>query len=372
MTQPEVSPDHLDAPAVRLVNDLVATAHRHRASDLHVEPQRTQLQIRWRIDGVLITGPVHPLTAHASLLARLKVLGDLNLVERRRPQDGQFRIRVDDRDIDVRLATLATVSGERAVLRLTEVQHQRRRLHELGLPDDVASRLRRALGAPSGMVICAGPTGAGKTTTLYAALGELDDGTRHLATIEDPVEHVIDGVTQIQVNEASGLTFSGGLRALLRHDPDVILVGEIRDRETAQVAVQAALSGHLVLSTLHATDAVSALLRLVDLGVDRYLVASAVTAVVAQRLVRRLCHDAGEYTPGEFRGRVGVFELMTTSEPLRRMLTDRVHGDELRLEAYRTGLRPLHLAADDLVHQGVTTQAEVIRHLHLDDTQARA
>lgn len=367
MTQPDVSPDHLDAPAVRLVNELIADAHRHRASDLHVEPQRTRLQIRWRVDGVLTTGPEYPLAVHASLLSRLKVLGDLNLVERRRPQDGQFRIRVNDSDVDVRLATLATVSGERAVLRLTEVHHERRRLHELGLPCEVAAQLNGALKAPTGMVICAGPTGAGKTTTLYAALGELNDGSRHLATIEDPVEHVIDGVTQIQVNENSGITFSSGLRALLRHDPDVILVGEIRDRETAQVAVQAALSGHLVLSTLHATDAVAALLRLVDLGVDRYLVASAVTAVVAQRLVRRLRTDPDGITDDDFEGRVGVFEMLMTSEPLRRLLTERARDDELRREAFRTGLRPLHLVADDLVRRGVTTSAEVIRRLHVDD-----
>jgi general secretion pathway protein E len=258
---------------------------------------------------------------------------------------------------------MPTVTGERAVLRLTAGRHERLRLSDLGLPPTLAARLSRVLHAPSGMVVCAGPTGAGKTTTLYAALGELDDGTRHLATIEDPVEHVIDGITQIQVNDATGLTFSTALRALLRHDPDVVLLGEIRDRETAQVAVQAALSGHLVLTTLHATDAVAALTRLVDLGVDRYLVAAAVTGVVAQRLLRRL--QPGE--PPRYEGRVGAFEVLTTSPTLRQLISERASEDRLRHEATGHGWRPLRHAAADLVARGLTSQAEVLRTLHLDE-----
>ena len=355
-----------EAPAVRLTNELVRTAFRQRASDIHIEPRRASLQVRWRIDGVLCDGPCVPLELHAPLMARLKVLAEVNLVERRRPQDGQFRLPVDDdgdEHLDVRLATMPTITGERAVLRLSDGRHQRRRLRDLGLPAPVARGVARTLRSPSGMVICAGPTGAGKTTTLYAALGELDDGTRHLATIEDPVEHVLDGVTQIQVHDASGLTFSTALRALLRHDPDVVLVGEIRDRDTAQVAVQAALSGHLVLTTLHAPDAVAALARLVELGVDRYLVATAVTAVVAQRLLRRCDH----HDPLRFQGRVGAFELLTTNAELRRLIAQRASEDELRREACRHGLRPLRAAADDLVRAGVTTAAEVIRTLNLDE-----
>lgn len=361
--------DHLDAPAVRLAHELLHEAHRHRASDVHLEPRRAALQVRWRIDGVLCDGPTYPLEVHGALVARLKVLAELNLVDRRRPQDGQFRMQLaegmghGDGHLDVRLATMPTVVGERAVMRLTQGHHERRRLSDLGLPTSLVVRLGTVLRAPSGMVVCAGPTGAGKTTTLYAALGELDDGTRHLATIEDPVEHVIDGITQIQVNEATGLTFSTALRALLRHDPDVVLLGEIRDRETAQVAVQAALSGHLVLTTLHATDAVAALTRLIDLGVDRYLVAAAVTCVVAQRLLRRVRPDE----PRRFEGRVGAFEVLTTNPALRQLIIERASEDHLRHEATRHGWRPLRHAAADLVAQGSTTPAEVLRTLNLDE-----
>lgn len=362
-----------DAPAVRLVEQLLLHAHQTRASDVHLEPRRDGVQVRWRIDGVLTDGPRFPGELHGPLLARLKVLAELNLVERRRPQDGQFRLQLEpgpsttsdgDDDLDVRLATMPTIAGERAVLRLAQRGRARWRLCDLGLPDAIAERLGRILHSPSGMVICAGPTGAGKTTTLYAALGELHDGTRHLATIEDPVEHVLDGATQIQVSETSGLTFSVALRALLRHDPDVVLLGEIRDRETAQVAVQAALSGHLVLTTLHATDTVAALIRLIDLGVDRYLVAAAVTAVVAQRLLRRVRPD----DPRRFEGRVGTFELLVTHPTLRAMLTGRASEDDLRLAAVRHGLRPLRCAADDLVSAGLTTPGEVLRTLSVHDT----
>jgi len=361
-----------DAPAVRVVEQLLRHAHAHRASDVHLEPRREGVQVRWRIDGVLVEGPRFPYALHGPLLARLKVLAELNLVERRRPQDGQFRLQLSDPSgsdtlrgdhLDVRVATMPTITGERAVLRLAHGGHGRRRLDDLGLPAAIAERLGRMLRAPSGMVICAGPTGAGKTTTLYAALGELHDGTRHLATIEDPVEHVLDGTTQIQVSDTSGLTFSAALRALLRHDPDVVLLGEIRDRETAQVAVQAALSGHLVLTTLHATDTVAALTRLVDLGVDRYLVAAAVTAVVAQRLLRRVRPDDA----AAFEGRVGAFELLVTHPAVRALLVDRASEDDLRVAAVRHGLRPLRLAADDLVAAGHTTRGEVVRILHLDD-----
>lgn len=366
-----------DAPAVRVVEQLLWHAHALRASDVHLEPRREGVQVRWRIDGVLVEGPRFPYDLHGPLLARLKVLAELNLVERRRPQDGQFRLQLSDasqgdaiqgdaiqRDhLDVRVATMPTITGERAVLRLAHGGHGRRRLDDLGLPVAIAERLGRLLRAPSGMVICAGPTGAGKTTTLYAALGELHDGTRHLATIEDPVEHVLDGTTQIQVSDTSGLTFSAALRALLRHDPDVVLLGEIRDRETAQVAVQAALSGHLVLTTLHATDTVAALTRLLDLGVDRYLVAAAVTAVVAQRLLRRVRPDDAAV----FEGRVGAFELLVTHPAVRALLVDRASEDALRIAAVRHGLRPLRSAADDLVAAGHTTRGEVMRVLHLDD-----
>jgi type IV pilus assembly protein PilB len=351
------------SPAVRLLNQLVVLARQHRASDVHLEPRRDHLAVRWRVDGVLVDGPSLRLDLHPSLMARLKVLAELNLVERRRPQDGQFRLPLDDGAVDVRVATMPTVTGERAALRLTDVTHRRRTIADLGMPADMALRLQKVLRAPSGMVLCVGPTGAGKTTTLYAALDHLHDGTRHVATIEDPVEHILDGITQIQVHEPSGLTFSTGLRALLRHDPDVVLLGEIRDRETAQVAVQAALSGHLVLSTLHASDAVAALVRLVDLGVDRYLVATAVTAVIAQRLMRRLRPDSTEH----YEGRVAVFEVVITSAELRRLISERVPADALRTQAHRDGLRALHLAAHDLVAAGVTSTAEVWRTLDLDE-----
>lgn len=360
---PGGSPIEDGSPAVRLVTQVIALARQHRASDVHLEPRHDHVAVRWRVDGVLVDGPRLRLDLHPSLMARLKVLAEMNLVERRRPQDGQFRLDLDDGAVDVRLATMPTITGERAALRLTDVMRRRRTIADLGLPTDMTNRLERVLQAPSGMVLCAGPTGAGKTTTLYAALHHMNDGTRHIATIEDPVEHVLDGITQIQVHEASGLTFSSGLRALLRHDPDVVLLGEIRDRETAQVAVQAALSGHLVLSTLHARDAVAALVRLVDLGVDRYLVATAVTAVIAQRLVRRLEPDSTD----RYQGQVGVFEVLITSAELRQLISDRVPADRLRAQAHLDGLRPLRLAAHDLVDSGITSTAEVWRTLDLDE-----
>lgn len=345
------------APAVREVEDLLAQALDRRASDIHLEPRSDHGRVRWRVDGLLTEG--HHLSPELmrSVVGRLKVLAGVNLVERRRPQDGQFRTMTAQGPVDVRLSTVATVLGERVVLRLTRVQGRPRRLEELGMPERLESRLRDLVRAAAGMVVCVGPTGAGKTTTLYAALGELADGTRHLTTIEDPVEHLMEGVTQLQVHEAAGVDFSTGLRALLRHDPDVILVGEIRDRETATVAVRAALSGHLVLSTLHAKDATSALARLVDLGVDPVMMSLALTGVVAQRLLRNATVTEGPRP----RGRRAVFELVIVTREMRRLMATRAPEEELRAEAIRTGLVPLRAEADHLLARGLTDAAEVLR-----------
>ena len=344
-------------PAVREVENLLDEALERGASDIHLDPRRDRGQVLWRVDGLIASGPTLDQDLFRAVLARLKVLAQVNLVERRRPQDGQFRTSTSRGPVDVRLSTVATVLGERAVLRLAPVNERPRQLDELGMPPDLERRLRDLVRAAAGLVVCVGPTGAGKTTTLYAALSELADGTRHLATIEDPVEHVVEGVTQLQVHEGAGVDFSTGLRALLRHDPDVILVGEIRDRETAAVAVRAALSGHLVLTTLHAKDATSALARLVDLGVDPVMMSLALTGVVAQRLLRHR-----RETPGEGpTGRSAVFELVTVTRDLRHQMATRASEDSIRAEAIRNGLIPLSHQADRLVARRIVDAAEVVR-----------
>ena len=282
-----VMPD--DAPVVQVVNLLITQAMRDRASDIHIEPQDERLRVRFRIDGALHDAVELPIAMAPALVSRLKIMADMNIVERRRPQDGQITMVVDDREIDIRVSTVATIWGESCVLRVLDKSRSLFRMGDLGMPPDTHEVFTRLIRAPFGMVLCAGPTGSGKTTTLYAALSEIDDPSRNIMTIEDPVEYVFPSINQIQTNEQAGITFANGLRSILRQDPDVILVGEIRDVETARIAVQSALTGHFVLSSLHATDSAAALHRFLDMGIESFLVASSVLAVVSQRLVRRIC-----------------------------------------------------------------------------------
>jgi type IV pilus assembly protein PilB len=274
------------APVVQLVNRVVGQALRDRASDIHIEPLDDRVRIRFRIDGHLVETFTMPMGVHAPLTSRLKIMSGMNIVEKRRPQDGQFSTVVDGRDVDVRVGSVSTVFGEKIVMRILDKQRSMIGLDQLGFPRETYLHYSKLIHSPFGMVICAGPTGAGKTTTLYATLAEINSLGKNVTTIEDPVEYIVPGINQIQTNDQAGLTFATGLKAILRQDPDVILVGEMRDVDTARIAVQSALTGHFVLSSLHGTDSVSALHRLLDMGIEAFLVASSVVGVIGQRLLR--------------------------------------------------------------------------------------
>ncbi|QYJ04589.1 GspE/PulE family protein [Nocardioides panacisoli] len=386
-----------DAPVVRVVQKVITQGLRDRASDIHIEPIGDRVRVRYRIDGALVDVLDLPGSIGPALVSRVKILGGMNIVERRRPQDGQISMDVEGRDVDIRVSTTAVVGGEKVVMRLLDKSRPLFRLAQLGMPPDTVERYSALLQSPFGMVICAGPTGGGKTTTLYASLGELNTPERNLMTIEDPVEYTFDSINQIQINEPAGITFAGGLKSILRQDPDVILVGEVRDVDTARIAVQSALTGHFVLSSLHATEAVSALYRLLDMGIEAFLIASSVTAVVAQRLVRRSCVSClAPYDPspeergffaayggtqpsgGFVRGagcrfcahtgyleRIGVYEMLAVTDEVRELIIDRAPHDQVRKLARTQGMRTLQEQAVRLVEDGTTTVAEVMRSIYV-------
>ena len=386
--------DH--APIVQLVNRILAQGVRRRASDIHLEPQANGVRVRLRIDGALSDALTLPARMGPGIASRIKVMADLNIVERRRPQDGQFSVKVDGRPIDIRTSVVATVHGEKLVLRLLDTTRSLISLAELGMPESLHGPYLSIARAPLGMVLCTGPTGSGKTTTLYATLAEVNDPTRNVVTIEDPVEYQFAGVNQMQVHEAAGITFANGLRGILRQDPDIILVGEIRDIDTARIATQAALTGHFVLSSLHAVDAVSALHRFTDMGIEPFLVASAINGVVGQRLLRRVCSNCRIDTepsadqiamvesglgaaapPGPrrwsrgagcrscaetgFRGRIGVYELLRVTDAIREQIVGKSTHSEMRRTAIAEGMRTMQQEAFSLVATGVTTVDEVLR-----------
>jgi len=386
-----------DGPVVQMVTTLVSQGLRDRASDIHIEPLNDILRIRYRIDGNLVEAQTLPLQLHSSLVSRLKIMAGMNIVERRRPQDGQFSTTVDGREVDVRVATVSTVFGEKLVMRLLDKRRSTIGLSELGMPKDTHEMYSQMVRSPFGMVICAGPTGAGKTTTLYASLMEINDIGKNVTTIEDPVEYVFPGINQVQTNEQAGLTFATGLRALLRQDPDVILVGEIRDADTARIAVQSALTGHFVLSSLHGTDAAAALHRLLDMGIEAFLIASSVMGVIGQRLLRRICdsckqpyepnseemalfhrhlpnsgktlffHGAGcnDCSQTGYRDRIGVYELLKISPAIRQLVVEHATTERVRQLAIDEGMRPMIAEAVNLVEADITTVAEVIRTLYV-------
>lgn len=384
-----------DAPVVQVVGRILTQAMRDRASDVHIEPTEGGLRVRYRIDGALKQVLTLPASMGVGLISRIKIMAGMNIVERRRPQDGQLRTEIDGKEVDVRVATVSTIWGEKCVMRLLDRTRSVLRLGELGMPTDSAETYSNFVRAPFGMVLCAGPTGSGKTTTLYATLTEISDESRNVMTIEDPVEYIFPAINQIQTNEQAGLSFATGLRSILRQDPDVILVGEIRDVETARIAVQSALTGHLVLSSLHATDAVSALHRFLDMGIESFLVASSVIGIVGQRLVRRICpscrtayalsdaerafyEESGGPEKTDFvRGagcnfcsgtgyqeRIGVYELLRVTPEIKRLVVGWATQDELRRLAQRQGMRSLRQEAIELVAQDVTTVSEVIRSIY--------
>jgi type IV pilus assembly protein PilB len=384
--------DLRNAPVVQIVNLLVAQALRDRASDLHIEPQSTGLRIRARIDGVLRDMAELPGDLAPGLVSRIKILAELNIVEKQRAQDGQISLEVEGRTVDIRVATIRTIWGEKVVMRLLDRERSVLRLSELGFPPAVQPTYRQLLHAPFGMVIVSGPTGSGKTTTLYASINELDRAALNVTTIEDPVEYTFDNVNQTQVNPTAGVTFASGLRGILRQDPDVILVGEMRDRETAEIAVQASLTGHLVLSSMHSTDATSALFRLLEMGIEAFLVSASVTSVVAQRLMRRICAhcrieieptveeaqvyaSAGLTAPAiaylgrgctycggsGYLDRVGTYELLRVTPALRRLLSTSAHYEAIRAQALSDGMVPLRVDALRKASAGVTTVSEALR-----------
>jgi type IV pilus assembly protein PilB len=384
-----------DAPIVQVVTRILTQAKRDRASDVHIEPSQDVVRVRFRIDGALKEVLMLPANMGISLVSRIKIMAGMNIVERRKPQDGQLTTPIDGKDTDVRVATAATIWGEKCVMRILDKNRSVLRLQDLGMPKDTHEMYSKLVKAPFGMVLCAGPTGSGKTTTLYATLGEVADPTRNVMTIEDPVEYVFPSINQLQTNEQAGLTFATGLKSILRQDPDVILVGEIRDVETARIAVQSALTGHFVLSSLHATDSVSALHRFLDMGIESFLIASSVVAIVGQRLVRRICPSCKtSYTPTQeemafyeesggppkqdfyvgtgcnfcgqtgYQDRIGVYELLHMTPEIRRLIVGWATQDELRRLAQKQGMRTLREEAIALVTEDVTTISEVIRSIY--------
>ena len=384
------------SPAVEIVNMLITQGLRDRASDIHVEPQKDHLRIRFRIDGVLHDMAHLPSTTGAALASRVKIMAGMNIVERRRAQDGPISVKVDDRALDVRVATMETIWGEKLVMRLLDRSRSLITLPQLGFSKSAYGMYHRMLHSPYGMMIVSGPTGSGKTTTLYASISELDQQVRNVMTIEDPVEYTFDNINQSQINKLADISFANGLRAILRQDPDIILVGEIRDRETAEIAVQSALTGHLVLSSLHATDAVGALLRFTDMGIEGFLIASSVIAIVAQRLVRKTCEGCKvSYQPSPedidfgaslgmptptvlYRGtgcsrcngtgyydRLGVFEVLTMSDELKRLVINKAGHHEIMAAAIAGGMVPLRADAWAKITGGVTTVSEVLRSVYV-------
>lgn len=369
-----------EAPVVRLVSDIVADALKRRASDIHIEPFRDRLRLRFRIDGVLQDRTAPPPGLARLVASRVKILAGLDIAERRRPQDGRARLTIGGRALDLRVATAPTAHGESVVIRLLEDRDVEVKLDDIGLSKSHRALLERQLEAPYGLILVSGPTGSGKTTTLAAALDRLNAPGRKLISIEDPVEYQIDGVNQIAVNPAIGLTFATVLRSVLRHDPDVIVVGELRDGETAEIAVNAALTGHLVLATVHANTAAGAAPRLIDMGVDPSLMRSTLRLLAAQRLVRVLCPSCkAETEPPKglkrafearrcaacdqtgYRGRVGVFEFIETGDVVADTLREGVSAGEIESAARKAGAKSIHADARAKIEAGVTSAAEVFR-----------
>ena len=382
-----------DAPIIKLVNSLLQSAVKERASDVHLEPFEREIRVRFRIDDVLYE-PIKPLprALQASIVSRIKIMGGLNIAEKRLPQDGRIRLKIAGRDYDVRLSTLPVAFGERVVMRLLPRTQDLLNLEKLGYDKDLLDVMERLINRPNGIILVTGPTGSGKTTTLYGALSRINSTDKNIITIEDPVEIQLPGVGQIEINPKVGLTFASGLRSILRQDPNVILVGEIRDLETAEIAIQASLTGHLVFSTLHTNDAPSAITRLVDMGVEPFLVGSSLVAVLAQRLVRVLCQDcrvAYEATHEElreigikpperavrvyrpegcagcnytgYRGRVGIFELMQVDDDIRALVSQNIDSKTIKNKAVSKGMHTLRVDGAKKVLAGVTSVAEVLR-----------
>ncbi|WP_245587875.1 type II secretion system ATPase GspE [Desulfovibrio inopinatus] len=391
-TNEDLLDESSSAPVIRLVNQILAQAVKSLASDIHIEPYKSDLKIRFRLDGVLYNMHTLPKRLHAAVVSRLKIMSRLNIAEKRLPQDGRIEVRLGNRLIDLRVSIFPTAEGERIVMRLLEKNSRVLSLEELGLGPDHFAQIRRLVTLPNGVILVTGPTGSGKTTTLYAALSSINSPDKNILTIEDPVEYKLEGVGQMQVNDKIDLTFAKGLRSMVRQDPDVILVGEIRDFETAEIAIQAALTGHLVFSTLHTNDAPSAITRLIDMGIEAFLLSSSVRAIVAQRLVRVLCpHCKQAYTPSTeelhevglldaipagtphqavgcpaclgtgYKGRMAIYEIMLMSETLRDLVIRSSDANAIRQAALADGMISMRQDGIRKIFAGITTFSEVLR-----------
>ncbi len=379
-----------EAPIIRLLNALLMEAVKEKASDIHIEPYEKGIDVRFRVDGILakVLGP--PKIIHDARISRIKIVAGLDIAEKRLPQDGRIQLLVGGKNIDIRVSIIPTAVGERAVLRLLDRQSGVLSLEMLGLTDSLLLSLKNSLSKPNGIILVTGPTGSGKTTTLYASLIRLNTEDRNIITVEDPVEYQLSGIGQMQVNPKIGLSFSTGLRSILRQDPDIMMVGEIRDLETAEIAVHASLTGHLVLSTLHTNDAAGATTRLIDMGIEPFLVASSLLCVLAQRLVRVICtHCREPYEPTKqelaylevapppsvlyrgkgcdkclnkgYFGRTGIYELLEITPEIRTMITERSDAQAIKTAAMRSGFKSLQKNASDKIIKGITTLEEVIR-----------
>ncbi len=355
-----------DAPIIRMLNALLTQAARDGASDIHIEPYERHSAVRFRVDGTL-RDVVQPNRAlHAALISRLKIMADLDIAEKRLPQDGRISLRIGTRGVDVRVSTLPSAHGERAVLRLLDKSGGVLSLESVGMQGKVLQQLEHLIAQPHGIILVTGPTGSGKTTTLYAALQRLDTKSQNIMTVEDPIEYELAGVGQTQVNAKIDLDFAKALRAILRQDPDVILIGEIRDLETAQIAIQASLTGHLVLATLHTNDAASAVTRLTDMGIEPFLLSSSLLGVLGQRLLRKFCthcHGAGCTSCGQtgYQGRTGVFELLITDDAIRAQIHHRASEADIRTAAMAGGMTLMREDGERLVREGITSREELVR-----------
>jgi len=379
-----------EAPAVRLINEVLMLAVRSRASDVHFEPFKDRMRIRLRVDGVLKSIREVPKRIIPAVVSRLKIMANLDIAEKRLPQDGRIMVKAGGKEIDIRVSTLPTYFGERVVLRLLMKESILYSTKELGLLPEDYGKFMRLISSPHGIVLVTGPTGSGKTTTLYAALSEINREEINVITVEDPVEYQLDGISQVQVKPEIGLTFAGALRSILRQDPDVIMIGEIRDSETAEIAIQSALTGHLVFSTLHTNDAPSSITRLIDMEIEPFLVASSVIGVIAQRLVRKVCPHCKElYTPTEeekrelgltgfngkfargkgcehclgtgYLGRTAIYEILPVDKEIKRMILERRDSDEIKEVAVKRGMKTLKMDGAQKVAMGITTPEEVLR-----------
>lgn len=400
ISEPEddwISPSNesvMSAPIVRLVDSLIEQAIEQKASDIHIEPMKDSVRVRFRIDGLLKTITYLPLETHSPFVTRVKIIGNMNIAEKRLPQDGRSEIKTMGLNIDIRISTIPTIYGEKCVLRLLNRDYFLFPIDELGFSKEELIQFNRFLELSHGILLITGPAGSGKSTTIYTMLNEINDESDNIITIEDPVECKIPGINQIQINQKSGMTFANSLRSVLRQDPDIIMVGEIRDNETAEMAIRAAITGHLVLSTIHTHNAVGAVSRLMDMGIENYLLSDALMGILSQRLIRKVCPDCCQtYIPSKseldaigltpkksyrwsrpvgcikcnytgYNGRTAIHEVLTLDKGIRKLILDGATSDEIYTYAIKHGFRPLYQACIELLNSGITTFEEIIHFLH--------